>query len=331
MREFKNLLRVIIPLLVVLVTGTIGYIIIEKWSLIDSFFMTVITISTVGYSAVHPLSNAGKIFSAFLIVSGVGIALYAFTYLIDYFVKGQISNIFGRRRMEDEVQKMRNHYILCGYDSIGRVVANSLRSEGKPFVILTADRDEEFNAQEKECLCLRADPSDYETLKKAGIERAAGLLAVTGDDATNVFIIVSARKLRSDLFIVARASTQDSVSKLEAAGANRAISPYSSGGERIARIALYPGVTEFIERVLPGYGNELSLEEIEVSSGSALVGKNVREAQEFSRGASILAIRKKGIETIAKPSDETYIESGDFLIILGHREQLRLLETTTQD
>jgi len=331
MRKFKNLPKIFILLLIVLAAGTVGYMFIEQWSLIDSLYMAVITISTVGYGEVHPLSSAGKLFSSFLIIGGVGVALYAFTSLIDYFIKGRISNLFGRNRMGDEVQKMRDHYILCGYDSIGKVVANSLRKEGKPFVILTTDSDEESQAQERECLCLRSDPSDYETLKKAGIERAAGLLAVTGDDATNVFIIVSARALRSDLFIVARASTQDSVSKLEAVGANRAINPYSSGGERIARIALYPGVTDFIERVLPGYGKELTLEEIEVGQGSLLVGMDVREAQRYGKGASILAIRRKGIETIAKPSDETVIEADDFLIILGQREQLKLLETTTLD
>jgi len=330
MKELKNLIRLIILLLIVLVAGTIGYAVIEDWSFIDSIFMTVITISTVGYGEVQPLSDGGKIFSIFLIVSGVSIGIYAFTNLIDYFVKGYISNLFGRRSMEDDVQKMRNHFILCGYDNIGKFVANSLRSEGRPFVILTTDSDEESQALAKECLCLKADPSDDETLKKAGIERAAALLAVTGNDATNVFIIVSARRIRRDLFIVARASTQDAVSKLEAVGADRAINPYSSGGERIARIALFPGVTDFIERVLPGYGNELSLEDIEVVSGSPLVGKNVREAQEYGRGASILAIRKQGIETIAKPSDETIIEASDSLIILGQREQLRLMESTTQ-
>jgi voltage-gated potassium channel len=196
---------------------------------------------------------------------------------------------------------------------------------------LTPVGQEVSKAQEVGCLCLQGDPSNDDTLKKAGIERARGLLAVTEDDAINVFIIVSARKLRPDLFIVARASTQASIPKLEAVGANRAISPYSSGGERIARIALHPGVSDFVEKVLPGYGKELSLEDIEMFSNSSLVGKTVREAQDYSGGASILAIRKHGIQTIAKPSDETKIEVGDSLIILGQREQLKLLEKTTEE
>ncbi|MFW6118434.1 MAG: potassium channel family protein [Chloroflexota bacterium] len=331
MTELKDLGRIILMLLLVLAFGTVGYIVIEKWSLIDSIYMTIITITTVGYGEVYPLSNTGKIFSAILIVTGVGVALYAFSNLIGYFVRGHIMNIFGRRRMEDRIKKLNNHFILCGYDKIGQVIANALREEGRTFVILTPVGQEVSQAEERGCLCLQRDPSNYDTLKKAGIERARGLLAVTEDDATNVFIIVSARKLRPDLLIVARASTQDSISKLESVGANRAINPYSTGGERIARIAMYPGVSDFIEKVLPGYGKELSLEDIEVSSNSSLVGKSVKEAQDYSGGASILTIRKHGVKTIAKPSDETKIEVGDSLIILGQREQLKLLERTTEE
>lgn len=330
MRELKDLRKIVLMLLVVLVFGTVGYMVIEKWSILDSIYMTIITISTVGYGEVYPLSDAGRIFSAVLIVSGVGVALYAFSTLIGYLVRGHIMNIFGRHRMEDEIKKLNNHFILCGYDRIGQVIANALREEGRTFVILTPVGQEVSQAEERECLCLQGDPSDNDTLKKAGIERARGLLAVTEDDATNVYIIVSARKLRPELLIVARASTRDSISKLEAVGANRAINPYSAGGERIARIALYPGVSDFIEKVLPGYGKELSLEEIEVVSNSSLVGKKVKEAQDYSGGASILAIRKHGAETIAKPSDETKIEVGDSLIILGQREQLKLMERTTE-
>jgi voltage-gated potassium channel len=331
MTELKDLRRIISILLLVLAVGTVGYTVIEKWSLIDSIYMTIITITTVGYGEVYPLSNTGKIFSAILIVTGVGVALYAFSNLIGYFVRGHIMNIFGRRRMEDKIKKLNNHFILCGYDKIGQVIANALRNEDQTFVILTPIGQEVSQAQERECLCLQGDPSNYDMLKKAGIENARGLLAVTEDDATNVFIIVSARKLRPDLLIVARASTQDSISKLESVGANRAINPYYTGGERIARIALYPGVSDFIEKVLPGYGKELSLEDIEVSSNSSLVGKSVKEAQDYSGGASILTIRKYGVETIAKPSDETKIEVGDSLIILGQREQLKLLERTTEE
>lgn len=331
MKELRDLRMVILMLLLVLMFGTVGYVVIERWPLLDSIYMTIITISTVGYGEVYPLSTAGRIFSAVLIVTGVGVALYAFSNLIGYLVRGHIMNIFGRRRMEDEIKKLDNHFILCAYDRIGQVIANALRKEERTFVVLTTVEEEVHRAQEGQCLCLQGDPSNYDTLKKAGVEKARGLLAVTGDDATNVFIIVSARKLRPDLLIVARASTQDSIAKLESVGANRAINPYSTGGERLARIALYPGVSDFIEKVLPGYGKELSLEDIEVSPNSSLVGKSVKEAQDYGGGASILTIRKHGVETIAKPSDETKIEVGDSLIILGQREQLKLLERAIEE
>jgi voltage-gated potassium channel len=331
LRELSNIIKIILLLLLVLAAGTIGYMVIEKWSFIDSIYMTVITISTVGYGEVYPLSNAGKIFSAVIIVSGVGIALYAFTNLIDYFIKGHVMYLFGRRRMEDEIKKLRDHFIICGYDRIGQVIAGSLKSEQKSFAIITPNEEETARAQGESHLVLKGDPSDYEILKKLGIEKARCLLAVTGDDAINVFIIVSARKLCPDIYIVARASTLDSVSKLEAVGANRAINPYDSAGERIARIALYPGVSDFIERVLTGFGKDIGLEDIEVATTSSLVGKDLGEAQDYSGGASILAIRKSGKETVAKPLDETKIEAGDRLIILGQREQLRRLEGITQE
>lgn len=331
MSKITHLQRVVLMLLFVLAGGTSGYMIIEGWSFTDSMYMTVITISTVGYGEVHPLSNAGKAFSAVLIAGGVGVALYAFTSLIDYFIRGQIANVFGRRKMTDEIERLHGHFIICGYDPIAQVVASALRNEGTPFVVIDPSQQAISQAEKDTCLCLQGDPSDYDTLRNAGIERARGLLAITDNDAANVFIIVSARGLRSDLLIVARASTRDTVSKLEAVGANRAINPYSSGGERIAIIALCPGVSDFIERVLPGYGWDLWLEEIEVTSRSQLDGKSVGEAQDYCGGPSILAIRKKGKETIAKPSDETPIEAGDRLIILGQREQLRLLEGAIQD
>jgi len=329
MGERKNFLGVLYALLLVLCAGIIGYMLIEKWPLLDAFYMTIITISTVGYGEVRPLSSAGRIFSSFLIVGGVGVALYALTTTVEYFVRGHITNMFGSRRMRERISRLKGHYILCGYGRVGRVVAQAFKSEGTGFVVIDPNPEAISQATADGCLCLQGDASAYDVLRSAGIERARGLVAVTGDDATNVFIIVSARKLAQDLFVVARASSEDSKAKLEAVGANRAVDPYHSGGERMARLALYPVVSDFIEKVLPGYGKELGLEDIEVTPVSLLRGKSIGEAQEYSGGASILAIRKPGGDTMPKPPDDTIIEVGDRLVILGTREQLRVLEGTT--
>ncbi len=327
-RERRDALKIVWAFLAVLAAGTVGYMAIEGWTFLESLFMTIITVSTVGYREVHPLSDPGRIFSSFLIVGGVGVSLYGLTMLVQYLVEGHLTNTLGRRRMLNKVSKLKEHFIICGYGRVGKVVTDTFRREGSAFVVVTPEADANARAEADGCLCLQGDPSDYETLRLAGIERARGLLALADDDATNVLTIVSARKLSPDVFIISRATAEESVSKLEVVGANRATNPYRSEGERIARFALYPLVADFIEKVLPGYGSELALEDVEIPHDSLLVGKTVREAQSYSSGASVLAIRKSGKETIPKPSDETVIESGDRLILLGDREQLRVLEGT---
>ncbi|MFC1978901.1 potassium channel family protein [Chloroflexota bacterium] len=333
MSESKNIIRIAIILLVILTVGTLGYILIEKWSFVDSLYMTVITISTVGYDEVHELSNAGKIFSAILIVGGVGAALYAFSTIIDYFLRGRLRNIFGGRHKmetEDMVSKLKNHYILCGYGTVGMAIARRFKHEGAKFVVLDPDPDAVEQATEEGYLAVEGDGSSVDDLVSAGVEKAKGLVVVTKSDATNVFIIVTARKISPDLYIVTRASSEESEMKLEAVGADRAMNPYKAEGERMARLALHPVVSDFLENVLPGSGRDQYLEEIEVEADSDLCGKTVLEAQSLSRGAAILAIRKKGKQIIPKPPDDQLIDSGDRIIILGIREQLTKLEDTAE-
>ena len=166
--------------------------------------------------------------------------------------------------MREQIAKLKDHFVLCGYGSVGQAVVETCRNEGIPFVII--DRDEEVieKASADGCICIEGDATDYDTLRNAGINRAKGVIIATSDDATNVFVIVTVRKLAPNLFIIARSSSEDSVSKLEAVGANRVINPYHSAGQRMARLALYPLVTDFIERVLQGYGEALALEDMEI-------------------------------------------------------------------
>ena len=326
MVDRRDLLKILYLLLGVLAMGIIGYLVIERWPPLDAFYMTVITISTVGFGEVYPLSNAGKIFSAILIVAGVGVVFHAFTTFIQYYVKGHITNLFGRRRMKEQIAKVKDHFILCGYGSVGQAVVETCRSEGIPFVIIDRDKEVIEKASADGCYCIEGDATANDTLRNAGIHRAKGVIIATSEDATNVFVIVTVRKLAPNLFIIARSSSEDSVSKLEAAGANRVINPYHSAGQRMARLALYPLVTDFIERVLQGYGEDLALEDMEIKEESRLVGKSIREVQGNSKGASILAIRKKGSDIVPKPSEGTKIEVGDRMVILGTRDQLRFLE-----
>lgn len=327
----RSFIKVVIGLVLVLVLGITGYSVIEGWGFLDSLYMTVITLSTVGYGEVYPLSDAGKIFSSVLIVFGVGVALYVFTTAVQYMVKGQLGNVFGRRRMQGKIDKLNGHYIVCGYGRVGQAISRTFKAEKREFLVIDYQSEACGVASEEKCFYIQGDAADDKILQAAGIKRAKGLVAATDNDATNVFVIVSARKFNKNLSIISRASSVESESKLEAVGATRAINPYNSAGERIARLVLYPLVTDFVDEALTGYGKDLSLEDIEIKPKSTVSGRTVGEAQEHSGGASILAIKKQDGHMMPKPHDEIKIEPHDRLVILGTRDQLRLFEDTQSE
>lgn len=230
--------------------------------------------------------------------------------------------------MKEKISKLKKHFILCGYGRVGQAVAQTFRNEGTAFVVVDPESEPIRRAAADNCLYLQGDATSDEVLRSAGIHQARRLVATTGSDASNMYIILSARELAPELLIITRACAEESKSKLERAGANRVINPYYFGGQRMARLALHPLVIEFIETALHRYGQELVLEGIEIMPTSPIVGKSLGEAQLYSGGASILAITKVSGDILSKPSDETIIEPGDKLVILGTREQLRFLEGT---
>jgi voltage-gated potassium channel len=314
-------------LLGVLSAGTIGYVLIEGWSVADALYMTIITISTVGYSEVHSLSSTGRIFSSILIVCGVGTVFYTFTTMIEYVIGGRLREILGRgRSMENKISKKKNHFIICDYGRVGRVIANRFKAQDIDFVVVDSDSEGITQAEADGCFYIKGDPSIADNLIIAGINKARGIIVVTDNDATNTFIIVTARNIRPDIHIIARASSKESEMKLEMVGANKAMNPYSSIGERMARRALHPAVSDFIEFALPGPGKDRYLEEVEVAEKSTICGKSIDEAQKYSRGVVILAIRKKGKGITPKPSEDMVIGQGDRLVILGTQEQIARVE-----
>ena len=228
--------------------------------------------------------------------------------------------------MEDEIIKLKEHFIICYYGRIGRVIASRFKLEGVGFVVIDSNTEAINQAKADGCLCIQGDATIADNLIKAGIQKARGLLAVTDNDAVNTFTIVTARKIAPDIHIIARAGTEESESKLEMVGADKAMNPYSSVGERMARCALHPVVSDFLENVLPGPGRERYLEGVEVAGESIVCGKTVAEAQKYSRGAVILTIRKKGSKILPKPPEDTVIGEGDRLVILGTEKQLSRME-----
>lgn len=325
MKPQQRLRRGIIILASIIAAGTIGYMLIEGWPFGDAIYMTMITISTVGYGEVHPLTHAGRIFSIFLIVGGVSGALFVFSAIIEYIVEGRLRATIGRRQMKAKIAKLKDHFILCGYGIVGKEIARTFSEEGIPFVIIDSRPENIAMAEEQGYLCLVGDATSDKLLIEAGIERAKGLVAAVGSDVDNTYITLSARGLRPDLFIEARAITEETETKLKRAGADRIVAPRIIGARRMAMLALRPTVVDFIDTVTYGRGRELEMENVAVGSDSPLVGQNVEAIRHRSK-AAILAISKKGGKPVANPPGDRIIEAGDRLIVIGTKEQLTALE-----
>lgn len=306
--------------------GTAGYVFIEGWGPLDAFYMTVITVFTVGFREVLPLSPIGQIFTTLLIMFGVGIALWAGTSMLQLALSPHARVLMRRRRMRKEIGRLKDHYVVCGYGRIGREVCACFMRRGVPHAI--GDQDEAM-LEELEglgCPFVLGDCSDDETLKALGIGSAKGLVAAAGTDADNTFIVLSARALRPDLFIVARSTTPEAESKLKAAGADRVISPYEIGGRRIAAAVIQPTIVDFLDVAMTGDEVSLAMDEIVVSptsplAGQALVDSGIRQES----GAVVLGIKGAGGQLNSNPAPSTVLNSGDILIALGTVQQLKAL------
>jgi voltage-gated potassium channel len=324
----RRLISIGIALLAVIAIGTTGYLIIQdEWSLLDCVYMTIITLSTVGFREIDGLSDAGRVFTLVLIVGGVGVMFYSLGTIVQYLIEGQITNMWGSRRMKDNIAKIKDHIIICGYGQVGREVAITFKSEGVPFVIIDQNQEAIAKAAGDGLLYVQGNATRDDILEEAGIQRARGLVAAVGSDADNIFITLSARGLRSDLLIVARAFAEESESKLKRAGADRVILPLRLGGRRLAMIALHPLVIDFVETTIHSRERDFVLEDVSIASGSPLAGMTIKQGQD-SGGAAILAVKKKGGALLGNPPQETVLEAGDEVVVMGTRQQLSSFERT---
>jgi voltage-gated potassium channel len=314
-------------LLIVLVGGTLGYLIIEGWSVWDALYMTVITVTTVGYREVHPMSRAGEAFTVLLLIGGVGTALYTFTLLATVVVEGGLHLRLEQRRTRRMIDKLDQHFIVCGYGRIGSVVAEELRRQDVPFVIVDRSPDRVHDIVAAGMLAVEADASREEVLRRLGIDRARALIAAVGTDAENVYAVLTARVLAPNLFIVGRAETEDAERKLVRAGANRVISPYHIGAVQMAQTALRPAVVDFV-KLATGAGNlDLAMEQVKVAPRSVLAGRSLIDANLRQRyGVIVVGIQRSGGALEFNPSPDATMNEGDELVVLGRPSSLRDLE-----
>lgn len=317
----------VVLFLVVFVAGSAGYALIEGWSLWDSAFMTIITVSTVGYGYVHPLSRAGEVWTAFVLIGGVATLYYTAFVVMALVVDGRLHQGFEQRRFTRMLDELTGHFIICGYGRIGSTIADEFRRQRVPFVVVDRDPEKVHAIIAGGALAVEADASREEVLTRVGIHRARGLIAAVSTDAENVYTVLTARVMRPDLFIIARVESEDAERKLQRAGADRVISPYTLGAIQMAHTALRPAVVDFMRLATSAEHLDLSAEQIELSPASRLVGASIRSAelrQQF--GVIVVAIRRAEGHMEFNPSPDARLLAGDQLVLLGSSNQLRELD-----
>ncbi len=312
----------------IVVVGTVGYMIIEGWKLMDALYMTAITISTVGFTEVEKTDTPGRLWTIFIILGGITTFGYATSSLIELAVEGTVRGYFRKRRMRGEIERLQNHYILCGYGRVGRQVSREFARDGVPFVIIDQSSETIDVCLEEGYLGILGEASDDATLEEAGIRQAKGLVAAVDSDADNVFVVLSARKLNPKMHIVARTSSDESAAKLEMAGADRTLSPYAVGGRRLASLATQPLIVDFLDVVTRGQQDiEFRLEEFEVPENSNIAEHTIGELRIGEQtGAIVLAFRTTDGKFDTTPTANDRLHAGDTLIVLGSREQITRLE-----
>lgn len=327
----RQLVLAVIAVGVVIALGTVGYVVIEGWTLFDALYMTVTTVTTVGFSEVHPLSTAGRAFTMVLVILGVGTLFYVLGNVARLLLEGELRGVLGKYRIEGKMRTLTNHYIVCGYGRMGKRICKELSAKPLPFVVI--EKNPEFIATllREGVMAIEGDATQDEVLVQAGIERAKALVSVVGSDTENLYIVLTARGLNKDLYIVARAGEEGSEQKLLRAGANRVSSPYLIGGMQVAQALIRPAVVDFLELATASEHLDLQMEEFTIGKGSRFDGRAVCDCGvDHDRGLIVIAVKRSSGHMEFNPGKEVLLGGGDKLIVLGQPESLKRLEATIQ-
>lgn len=328
----KDYFRFVVPigiLFLLVAIGTLGYFVIDDYSLFDAFYMTVITIATVGYGEVAPLSGAGKLFTVFLIITSFGTFAYAVSAITRFVIDGEFNQFYKNKKVSEAIDKLSDHVIICGYGRNGRQAAHVLKKHDRRFVVIenSAIVTEAINHKFSE-LVLNGDSTKDETLIKAGIYRAQALITTLPVDADNLFIVLTAKHLNPNLTIISRASDDNSDTKLKIAGATNVIMPDRVGGAHMASLVMKPDVMEFIDFITAEGGDNINLEEINFDTLSeGLRHKTLKDLEIRNKsGANIIGFKTATGEYIVNPSADTKIIPQSKIFVLGTPEQIRKLK-----
>jgi voltage-gated potassium channel len=315
-----------LALVAVLVAGTLGFHWILGEDYVSAFYRVVVTVSLTGLDT-KPPGHAAELFTVGVLLAGVAIFLYVADAIVEMIARGVFTGARQERRKRKLIEKLRDHYVICGFGRVGQRVGKEFRQAGVPYVVVDFSDVALEAARERSNLIVEGRGTDDANLLEAGIERARGLVASSDSDVDNLYITLSARTLRPDLLIVARASTDDAAQKLLRAGADRVVRPYDTAGQEMAKLVLKPQVAVFLELLSSHGGPDLRFEEIEVSASCGQVGRTIRELRvRAETGALIVGLRHRDGEYDTTPSPDTRLEDGDVLIVVGTEEELRAVE-----
>ncbi len=331
--HYRRFRALFLFLAVLVAVGTVGYMIVERWTFTDAFYMTVITVTAVGYSEVHPLTEAGRTFTVLILAGGITFLGVWFALITSLIVELDLTDVLRRRRIVKSIDRTKDHVIVCGVGHTGRQVVHELAESGVDWVAIERDPDriEWMHAQFPDALVLHGDATDDEILRSAGLERASGLVACLSADTDNLFVCLSARDLAPELTIVVRAYEEATTEKLYRAGATHVVSPNVSGAVRMASVLIRPSVVSFLDVATRSSNLNLRMEQLTVPSSGPITGKTLMEARiPQQTGLIVIATREAGADEhgfVFNPSAETRLDPGDEMIVLGTPEQIDRLRS----
>jgi voltage-gated potassium channel len=328
MNRLKRRLIIVVSLILfVLAAGTLGFTFLEGFPPFDAFYMTLTTITTVGYREIHDLSRTGRIFNSFVIAFGVSTIFFAIGAMTQTVIEVEFGEYFGKRRVKRMIDKLEKHYIVCGFGRVGRAATRELQQSGVPIVVVDRNPEKVERAMHSGLTAFAADATQDATLEEAGVRRASGLIAALATDADNTFLILSAKTLNPDLKVAARVGEEEAEQKLRRAGADTVFAPYTNAGHQLALSLVRPHVVQFLDATTKSIGLDVCLEQMRVAAGSEIASKSLKQVQlRRDLGVIVLAIRKAQGEMLFNPPAEAVLDGGDYLIVMGERDNVRKLE-----
>jgi voltage-gated potassium channel len=324
-RLAKRLLYILVAIGATLTIGTVGFSLIGGYPVFDAFYLTLTTMTTVGYGDSFP--RTVRVFNALLIIVGVSTIFVAIGAMTQTIIEFELGDAIGKRRNKRMIDKLKDHYIICGFGRVGRGAAAELHHAGVPFVVVDSQPERVERAMLSGMLAVAADATHDETLHQVGIERARGLVTALSTDADNLFVLLSAKGLNPKLYVAARAAEEGAEEKMRRAGADAVFAPYSITGHRLAQSLLRPHVVQFLDFTTKDIAMDISIEQVRVSAGSEVAAKTIREMQlRRNLGVIVMAIRRHDGNMLFNPPADTSVEAGDYLIVMGKQEDLLALE-----